>query len=86
MTIKSRIWKLEALSVKCHAFGGSMAEIDTEQAEKTYNEVMNGPSSPFIARTQKGKVFIDELSEQKLGQIYKKYADGNFDIITEQEV
>ncbi len=86
MTIRSRLKKLEALPMERRAFMHNMAEITTEQAESIYNEVMNGPSSPLFARTLKGKVSINELPEQELCRIYKEYADGNYEIITEREI
>jgi hypothetical protein len=86
MTIETRIKKLEALRVKRHAFMDSMAEITTENAEKTYNELMSESPPPLFARTQKGTVPINELSEQELGQIFKEYANGNLEIINEKEI
>jgi len=64
----------------------SMAEISPEQAEKIYNQVMAGPSSPFFVRTQKKTVFINDLSELELGRTYKEYANRNLEIITEKEI
>ncbi|MEX1313822.1 MAG: hypothetical protein AB1Z38_06585 [Desulfotignum sp.] len=86
MTIRSRLKKLEALPMERHAFMDSMANITTEQAEKTYNGLMGGSHPPLFAMTNNGKVPINELPEQKLGRIYKEYADGNFEIITEREI
>ena len=86
MTIRARIKKLEALPVKRHAVIDSMAEITTEQAEKTYNELMGESHPPLFAMTNNGKVPINELPEQELGRIYKEYPDGNFEIITEREI
>jgi len=86
MSIKSRIKKLEAMPVKRPASMVSMAEISPNQAQKIYNEVMNRQSPPLFARTRYGTVPLKELSEQELGQIYKEYADGNLEIITEKEI
>ncbi len=60
--------------------------ISRDQAEKIYNELMNGPSPPLFAKTNNGKVPINDLSEEELGRIYKETAGGNLDTIIEQEV
>ncbi len=85
MTIKSRIQRLEALPVRQSFLINSMAEISTEQAEKTYRELMAGPHPHLFVKTNTGKVSINELPEQELGRIYKEYANGNLDTITDQE-
>jgi hypothetical protein len=86
MTISSRLKKLEALPVNRHAFMDRMTEISSDQAEEIYDQVMNGPSPPLFARTRYGRVSFNELTDAEIRRTYKEYADGNFEIITEQEV
>jgi hypothetical protein len=86
MTIRSRIKKLESVPMKHLISMDSMAEISPKQAEQIYDQVMNGPSPPLFARTRYGRVSFNELTDAEIRRTYKEYADGNFEIITEQEV
>lgn len=86
MTIRSRIKKLESLPMKHHISMDSMAEISPEQAEKIYNQVMNGPNPSLFARTRHGTVPINELTDAEIRRTYTAYADGNLEIITEKEI
>jgi hypothetical protein len=86
MTIKSRIKKLESVPMKHHISMDSMAEISPKQAEQIYDQVMNGPSPPLFARTRYGTVPFKDLSDAESGRIYKEYANGNIDTITEKEI